>query len=124
MEKYKVGQELEFDVYGNQVKGKFISMLNDKVITIEVTYDSLENTEIGCTANVNESFILHVNYRYYKINGHVVGVHIDNVKHQDGEFTFISGRLSNHEWIRTVDLYDTHEKALNATSNAIFHTSN
>ena len=58
MENFKEGQELEFEVYGNQVKGKYLSMIEEKVIKIEVTYDSSEVTEVGCTANVHQSFLV------------------------------------------------------------------
>lgn len=55
---FKVGQELSFNVYGNEVKGKYICMLNERTVNIEVTYDDLEVTDIGCTANVNLSFLV------------------------------------------------------------------
>jgi hypothetical protein len=58
MENFKEGQELEFDVYGTQVKGKYLSMIEEKIIKIEVTYDSSEVTEVGCTSNVHQSFLV------------------------------------------------------------------
>lgn len=58
MENFKEGQELEFDIYGTNVKGKFVSMIDEKVIKIEVTYDSTEVTEVGCTSNVHKSFLV------------------------------------------------------------------
>jgi len=58
MENLKKGQELEFEVYGNKIKGKYLSMIKEKVIKIEVTYDSSGVTDIGCTANVHQSFLV------------------------------------------------------------------
>lgn len=58
MENFEKGQELEFEIYGNQVKGKFLSFIAERVIKIEVTYDSTEVTEVGCTANVHQSFLV------------------------------------------------------------------
>jgi hypothetical protein len=63
MENFKEGQELEFDVYGTQIKGKYLSMIDEKVIKIEVTYDSSEVTEVGCTLNVHQSFLVRFNLR-------------------------------------------------------------
>ena len=54
-----------------------------------------------------------VTYRYYNsgdILG-VIGISLDNIKHQDGEHTFLTGRQPKHQWIRTIDLYNTREEA-------------
>lgn len=59
MESFKEGQELEFNVYGNKIKGKFLSFVSDDVIKIEVTFDSLLGaSEIGCTSDINQSFLV------------------------------------------------------------------
>lgn len=58
MKEFTEGQELEFDVYGYKVKGTYISMIDKRVLKIKVTYDESEVTPIGCTANVNQSFIV------------------------------------------------------------------
>lgn len=58
MKNFIVGQELEFDVYGTQIKGTYLEMTEEKVIKIEVTYDSSEVTEVGCTANVHQTFLV------------------------------------------------------------------
>lgn len=52
-------------------------------------------------------------YRYYNSGGvlGVIGIPIDNIKHQDGEYTFLVGRTSKYQWIRTKDLFDTREEA-------------
>lgn len=59
-----------------------------------------------------------VTCRYYNSGGIgmglIIGVHIDNIKHQDGEHTFLTGRQPEYQWIRTADLYDTYEEAKNA----------
>lgn len=56
---FKAGQELSFNVYGNEIKGKYICMLDDnRAVKIEVTYDDMEITDIGCTANVELSFLV------------------------------------------------------------------
>lgn len=55
--KFKEGQELKFNVYGNILKGNFVSYLNEKTVTIRVTYDDYSVTDIGCTANVDISFL-------------------------------------------------------------------
>jgi len=58
-----------------------------------------------------------VTRRYYNSGGiglGVVGVCVDNIKHQDGEHTFLTGRQPEYQWIRTEDLYDTYEEAKNA----------
>lgn len=64
MENYKssfpfiVGQEYEFNVYGYKLTGKYLSMIADKVVKIEVVFDETESTDVGCTANVDESFLI------------------------------------------------------------------
>ncbi len=58
MKRFKEGQELEFEIYGTQLKGEYLSMIEEKVIKIKVTYDSSEVTDIGCTANVHQSFLV------------------------------------------------------------------
>lgn len=59
-----------------------------------------------------------VTCRYYNAGGIgmnlIVGVHIDNIKHQDGEHTFLTGRQPEYQWIRTEDLYDTYDEAKKA----------
>lgn len=44
----------------------------------------------------------------------VIGVNVDNIKHQSGEYTFLTGRASEYQWIRTTDLHNTYEEAKNA----------
>jgi len=56
--KFNVGDELEFYIYGNSIKGKFLGYIEPKVIKIEVTFDSSEVTDIGCTVNCHESFLV------------------------------------------------------------------
>lgn len=56
--KFTAGQELSFNVYGNEIKGKYVCMLDERTIKIEVTYDNSEVTDIGCTANVNLAFLV------------------------------------------------------------------
>ena len=54
-----------------------------------------------------------VTYRYYNsgdILG-IIGIPISNIKHQDGEYTFLVGREPNYQWIRTIDLFNTREEA-------------
>jgi hypothetical protein len=51
-------QELEFNVNGIQLKGKYLSTIAESVIKIEVTYDESEVTEVGATANVHQSFLV------------------------------------------------------------------
>ena len=59
-----------------------------------------------------------VTCRYYNAGGIgmnlIIGVHIDNIKHQDGEHTFLTGRQPEYQWIRTEDLYNTYDEAKNA----------
>lgn len=52
-------------------------------------------------------------YRYYNFGGAlgVVGVSLANIKHQDGEHTFLTGRQPEYQWIITADLHDTYEEA-------------
>ncbi len=51
-------QELEFNVNGTKVTGKYLSMIAENVIQIEVTFDESEVTEVGCSANVHQSFLV------------------------------------------------------------------
>lgn len=59
MENLQVGQVLEFEVYGTQLKGKFVSRdaKDNKVIKIEVISDSTGASEMGSTCNVHQSFL-------------------------------------------------------------------
>ncbi len=52
-------------------------------------------------------------YRYYNSGGAlgIVAVPITNIKHQDGEHTFLTGRQPEYQWINTTDLHDTYEEA-------------
>lgn len=77
------------------------------------------NTDKTSLENENQPSCLGaVTCRYYKSGGIgmelIVGVHIDNIKHQDGEHTFLTGRQPEYQWIRSADLYDTYEEAKNA----------
>lgn len=54
---FKIGDELCFNIYDDIVKGKYLSMLDDNNIKIELTYDSSENSDIGSTCNVHKSFL-------------------------------------------------------------------
>jgi len=58
MRSFKKNQQLEFCIGGDQIKGKYISMIENKVIKIEITYDSFELKEIGSTCNIHQSFLL------------------------------------------------------------------
>jgi hypothetical protein len=58
-------------------------------------------------------------YRYYNAGGFgninlVIGVPLNNIKHQDGEHTFLTGRMPAYQWIQTCDLHNTREQAENA----------
>ena len=75
---------------------------------MEETSKNNETAQLGIGA---------VTCRYYNAGGiglGVVGVCVDNIKHQDGEHTFLTGRQPEYQWIRTEDLYDTYEEAKNA----------
>lgn len=54
---FQKDEELEFNVYGFKAKGLFIH-LKDRVFKIKVTYDETEVTDLGCTANVHQSFLI------------------------------------------------------------------
>jgi len=58
MENFKQGQELDFDVYGTKIKGKYLSMIKKKTMKIEVIYDSSEVVEVGCSTNIHQSFLV------------------------------------------------------------------
>lgn len=51
--------------------------------------------------------------RYYNTGNSlgIVGIPLDKIKHSDGEYTFLVNRQADYQWIRTVDLHDTYEKA-------------
>ena len=53
---YQVGQEIEFDVYGNQLKGKYISE-NGQLVKIEVTSDSIGSAEVGQICEIHKFYI-------------------------------------------------------------------
>jgi hypothetical protein len=68
--------------------------------------NKLSKTEQPCT-------IHSVTYRYYNsgdILG-VVGIPLNNIKHQDGEHTFLVGINPKYQWIKTTDLFDSREEA-------------
>lgn len=77
------------------------------------------NEKLSNEAQSQPSCLGAVTCRYYNSGGIgmelIVGVHIDNIKHQDREYTFLTGRQPEYQWIRTADLYDTYEEAKNAT---------
>lgn len=56
--RFEIGDELEFYVYGTNIKGKYIGMVEPKVIKIEVTFDSSDVTDVGGTTNCHESFLV------------------------------------------------------------------
>lgn len=71
-----------------------------------------QNTNTPQSQQLN---IAGVTYRYYNsgdILG-IIGVPIYNIKHQDGEYTFLVGREPKYQWIRTIDLFNTREEAEN-----------
>lgn len=35
----------------------------------------------------------------------VVGVQVEDIKHQDGDYTFLAGRKAEHSFIKTSDLH-------------------
>lgn len=70
-------------------------------------YQNLNNAE---NQQLN---IAGVTYRYYNsgdILG-VIGIPLYNIKHQDGDHTFLTGVQPKYQWIRTIDLYGTREEA-------------
>lgn len=55
--KLKVGQVLEFDIYGDKVKGKFIKFnLTNDIICVEITEDSY--FEVGTEQWIYKSHLL------------------------------------------------------------------
>ena len=60
-------------------------------------------------------------YLYYNASDvlGVVGVKTENVKHQSGEYIFLSNRQHGFQWIRTIDLFKTSHEAAES-SVAIF----
>lgn len=65
------------------------------------------------TADDGKLPICDVAYRYYNSGNilGVVGVKLNNIKHQEGCYTFLVGRQPEFQWIRTIDLYDSREEA-------------
>lgn len=57
MDNIQVGQKLEFNVYGNIVKGKFLSIENS-MIEIEVTFDSLGISIPGEIETIHKGFLV------------------------------------------------------------------
>lgn len=57
MKQFEEGQKLEFDVYGNIIKGKFIK-LTGNLIEIEVEYDSLDVSEIGEKTTISSAHLI------------------------------------------------------------------
>ena len=57
MENLTVGQELEFDVYGNQVKGKFLSIPEVNVIEVEIISDSSFVSKAGEKCRLHKSYL-------------------------------------------------------------------
>ena len=53
---FQVGQEIEFNIYGNELKGKYISE-SDRLVKIEVTYDGLGSTEVGQICEIHKFYI-------------------------------------------------------------------
>jgi hypothetical protein len=52
------------------------------------------------------------NYKYYNSGTlGVIGIPTENIKHINGDFTFINGRASRYSWIKTSDLFDSRELA-------------
>lgn len=54
---FEKGQELHFNIYGSILEGKFLSMIDESNIEIEVTFDEDNVSKIGCSENVNISFL-------------------------------------------------------------------
>jgi len=51
-------------------------------------------------------------YKYYNSGTlGIIGIPIQNIKHNDGDFTFLNGRTARFSWIKTSDLYDSIELA-------------
>lgn len=55
---FKVGQELSFNVYGNELKGTYVEMHNAQIVKIAITHDSSGVSELGSTAVVNLAFLV------------------------------------------------------------------
>jgi hypothetical protein len=41
----------------------------------------------------------------------IIGVHLDNVHHQDGEYTYLTGFSEDFKWIITEDLHKSYKEA-------------
>lgn len=53
--------------------------------------------------------------KFYKDHYGVVNIVVEQtIKHEDGDYTFLVGRTPDYTWIRTADLYNTHEEAQDA----------
>lgn len=61
--------------------------------------------------------------RYYNSGNSlgVIGIQSNNIHHQDGEYTFLTGREPDYQWIMSCDLYDTYEEAKNAQPARFFN---
>ena len=47
-----------------------------------------------------------LNYCYIKLNiNFIVGINIDDIKHQDSGYTFLTGCNSKSSWIKTEDIH-------------------
>lgn len=58
MENLTIGQEIEFDIYGTQLRGKFVSEDTTKdLIKVEVISDSNGAAEVGQICEVHKSFL-------------------------------------------------------------------
>lgn len=58
MQQFEIGQELTFDVYGNIIKGTFMTIPSEKIIQIKVTFDSLGISEIDEISEINNTFLI------------------------------------------------------------------
>ena len=54
---YKIGQEMEFNICGNIVKGLFKSIDDKNIISITTTYDSFGISEVDSITSVNKAFL-------------------------------------------------------------------
>lgn len=55
---FKEGQELEFNIYGSKLVGKYISMLNDEIVRVKVLSSAELVHDLGGIASVNVAFLV------------------------------------------------------------------
>ncbi len=55
---FQEGQKLEFNIYGSKLIGKYISMINEEVIKVEVLSSASLIHDLGGVASVNIAFLV------------------------------------------------------------------